>query len=276
MQQILSFFIRNKNFLLFTVLFIISVGLTIETHSYHKSKAVTSANFLSGGIYSIKSSITDYFDLKKQNQLLTEENARLRFQLENDALSGSEKENDTSLLDSNFTFVTARVINNTYSKTKNNLTLNKGSKDGITIDMGVLSPDGVIGIINSVSNNYATVQSVLNTNSQIVAKFKKSDHFGTLKWDAKDPYLVQLIEIPRLAPVALGDTIVTDGRSTIFPEGIPIGMVYNFDRDEGDDYYSINVQLFTDMTSVKHAHVIGHRDAAEIKQLENSVEDNGQ
>lgn len=272
MQQILSFFIRNKNFLLFALLFFISVALTIESHSYHKSKALTSANFLSGGVYSIKSSITGYFDLQKQNKLLTEENARLRFELENSAMGNSVKEIDTPLIDSNFTFVTARVINNSYSKTKNNLTLNKGRKDSIAIDMGVLSPQGVIGIVNSVSSNYATVQSVLNTNSQIVAKFKKSDHFGTLIWDTNDPNLVQLTEIPRLAPVALGDTIVTDGKSTIFPAGIPIGTVYNFDRDEGDDYYSINVRLFTDMTSVNHAYVIGHRDASEIKKLENTVQ----
>lgn len=276
MQQILSFFIRNKNFLLFAALFFVSIALTIESHSYHKSKAVTSANFLSGGIYSIKSSITDYFDLRKQNELLTEENAKLRFQLENTAMINSAKEIDTTLLDSNFTFVTARVINNSYGRTKNNLTLNKGVRDSISIDMGVLSPQGVIGIINSVSNNYATVQSVLNTNSQIVAKFKKSDHFGTLVWDTQDPNLVQLTEIPRLAPVALGDTIVTDGKSTIFPEGIPIGAVYNFDRDEGNDYYAINVRLFTDMTSVKHAYVIGHRDATEIKELENSFENEEQ
>jgi len=273
MQRIILFFVRNRNFLLFAFLFFVSIVLTVNSHSYHKSKVVTSANFLSGGIYSVKTGITDYFDLREQNKLLTQENAELRFQLENSIGFSGTSEMDSTIIDSNFTFVTATVINNNYSRTKNNLTINRGRRDNIKLDMGVLSPQGVVGIVNSVSNKYATVQSLLNTNSQIVAKFKKSDHFGTLIWNTENPNMVQLTEIPRLAPVALGDTIVTDGRSTIFPEGIHIGTVKNFDRAEGDDYYSINVILFTDMTSVKHVYAIGHRDADAIKELENSIED---
>lgn len=273
MQQILFFFIRNKNFLLFALLFAISFLLTVNSHSYHKSKVVTSANFLSGGIYSIKSNITNYFDLNHQNELLTRENAQLRLLLENKLESNSNLPVDTISLDSNYTFFTAEVINNSFAKTKNNLTLNRGSNDGLKVDMGVISPQGVVGIVTSVSNNYAAVQSVLNTNSQVVAKFKKSNHFGTLVWNAEEPNVVQLTEIPRLAPVALGDTIVTDSRSTIFPAGIQIGTVKNFDRLEGDDYYKIDVQLFTDMTSVKHVYAIEHRDAPEIKELEKAAED---
>jgi len=259
--------------MLFALLFFISFILTINSHTYHKSKVVTSANFLSGGIYSIKSSITDYFDLHWQNKTLTEENTRLRTLLFNSGIMNSETALDSSLLDLNYTFVPARVINNSYSKTKNNLTLDRGSNDSLKIDMGVISPQGVIGIVVSVSENYASVQSILNSNSQVVAKFKKSNHFGTLIWDGKQPNIVQLIEIPRLASVALGDTIVTDGKSTIFPPGILIGKIKNFDRKEGDDYYDINVELFTDMTSVKHVYLVSQRDATEIKELEKAVED---
>ena len=273
MQQIIFFFARNKHFMLFALLFFISFILTINSHTYHKSKVVTSANFLSGGIYSIKSSITDYFDLHWQNKTLTEENTRLRTLLFNSGIMNSETALDSSLLDLNYTFVPARVINNSYSKTKNNLTLDRGSNDSLKIDMGVISPQGVIGIVVSVSENYASVQSILNSNSQVVAKFKKSNHFGTLIWDGKQPNIVQLIEIPRLASVALGDTIVTDGKSTIFPPGILIGKIKNFDRKEGDDYYDINVELFTDMTSVKHVYLVSQRDATEIKELEKAVED---
>jgi rod shape-determining protein MreC len=234
---------------------------------------VSSANFLSGGIFGIKSSITDYFDLKTQNELLTQENTRLRTLLSNSDIITMKGMIDSVVLDSNFKFVPARVINNSYSKTKNNLTLNRGWSDSIKVDMGVLSSQGVVGMVNSVSKNYASVQSVLNTNSQIVAKFKKSNQFGYLKWDAKKANIVQLTEIPRIATIAVGDTIVTDGKSTIFPPDILIGTVKNFDRNDGADYYHIDIQLFTDMTSVKHVYLVSHRDAAEIKELENSVDD---
>jgi len=272
-QQIIFFFARNKYFLLFALLFFLSFVLTINSHTYHKSKVVTSANFLSGGIYSIRSSITDYFDLEEQNKTLTEENTRLRNLLFNSGMMNSEMALDSTLLDSNYTFITARVINNSYAKTKNYLTLNRGSNDSLKIDMGVVSPQGVAGILVSVSKNYASVQSILNSNSQVVAKFKKSNHFGTLVWNGKQPNIVQLIEIPRLASVAIGDTIVTDGKSTIFPPGIMIGKVQDFDRKEGDDYYDINVELFTDMTSVKYVYLVSQRDAPEIKELEKAVED---
>lgn len=273
MQQIIFFFVRNKNFLLFALLFFISFILTLNSHAYHKSKVVTSANFLSGGIYSIKSSITDYFDLQEQNEILTHENIRLRTLLVNGGMMNSEMVIDSMLLDSNYIFVTATVINNSYSKTKNHLTLNRGSNDSLKVDMGVISPQGVVGIVISVSNNYASVQSILNSNSQVVAKFKKSNHFGTLIWNGKQPNVVQLSEIPRLASVSLGDTIVTDGKSTIFPPGVMIGKVQSFDRKEGDDYYDINVELFTDMTSIKHVYLVSQRDAPEIIELEKAVED---
>ena len=273
MQRIILFFVRFRNFLLFAFLFAVSFALTINSHSFHTSKVVSSANFLSGGIFGIKSSITDYFDLRTQNELLTEENTRLRTILTNSDVEFSEEALDSTYLDSNYKFIPARVINNSYSKTKNNLTLNLGTADSIEVDMGVLSSQGVVGMVNSVSKNYASVQSVLNTNSQIVAKFKKSNQFGTLKWDAKEANVVQLIEIPRIATIEVGDTIITDGRSTIFPPDILIGTVKNFDRKDGDDYYHIDVQLFTDMTSIKHVYLVSHRDAIEIKELENSVED---
>lgn len=273
MQRIILFFVRFRNFLFFAFLFAVSFALTVNSHSFHSSKVVSSANFISGGIFGIKSSITDYFDLRTQNELLTQENTRLRTVLSNSDVLSVDGTLDAIVLDSNYQYFPARVINNSYSRTKNNLTLNRGASDSLKVDMGVISSQGVVGMVNSVSKNYASVQSVLNTNSQVVAKFKKSNQFGTLKWDAKEANVVQLIEIPRIAEIAIGDTIVTDGKSTIFPPGIMIGTVKNFDRTEGFDYYHIDIQLFTDMTSIKHVYLVSHRDAVEIKELENSVED---
>ncbi|MCB0457263.1 MAG: rod shape-determining protein MreC [Flavobacteriaceae bacterium] len=275
MQQIIYFILRNKNFLLFFVLFLISVFLTINSHSYHKNQYVNSANFISGGIYSVKSSITDYFDLKNQNEKLAEENRLLHLQLQNIEFSSNGSESNNLVKDSMVSLITGKVINNSYSKTKNQLTINKGSINGVKIDMGVISPEGLVGIVSHTSKNFASVQSILNSNSQVAAKFKKSNHFGSLVWDGKEYNVVQLKEIPRVAHVALGDTIVTDGRSTIFPEGILIGTVKDFEIEEVGDYYNINIDLFADMTSLKHVYLVARNDAQEIKQLEkeaNNVE----
>lgn len=274
MQQIIFFFIRNKNFLLFCLLFAISIGFTINSHSYHKTKFVNSANFLSGGIYSAKSNITAYFDLKEENTLLVEENIRLREQIQLTKAQIATQPIDSSIIvDSQFSYVGAKVINNSYSKSKNRITLKAGSNDSIKADMGVITSKGIVGIVSSVSRNYSSVQSILNTKSQINARLEKTNHFGTLVWDTKDPNTVQLIEIPRLAPVALGDTIVTDGKSTIFPEGIMIGTVQQFDLLEDEDYYQINVKLFNDMTSLRHVYIIDNKDREEIESIENGLDD---
>lgn len=273
MRQIIFFFIRNKNFLLFIFLFILSISLTINSHSFHKNKFVNSANFLSGRIYTIKSNITDYFDLEYQNEILLEENKILRNKLGNKLKEPYGLVIDSSAISNKYIYSSARVINNTYSKTKNNITINKGSKDGLTIDLGIITSEGIVGIINHVSKNYATIQSVINTNSQINAKLKKSSHFGFLVWDTKDPNIVQLTDIPRLAQLAVGDTVVTDGKSTIFPEGIPIGIVEDFILKANTDYYNLNIRLFNDMTSLNHVYIIKNLEAEEIKALEKVAED---
>ena len=273
MQQILFFFIRNKNFLLFVFLFSVSVSLTIQSHSYHKNKFVNSSNNITGGIYTIKNSITGYFNLRTENNLLLEENARLRKNLE--AFKGLALNHsiDTNSLNYKYKFVSAKVINNSFSKTKNKLTINKGKRDSLMIDMGVITSKGLVGIIDNVSNKYATAQSILNTKSQVNAKLKRTKHFGSLVWNTDNPNIVQLIDIPRLAPVKTGDTIITGGKSTIFPEGILIGSVLDFTQTEDKNSLILNIQLFNDMTNLEHVFIIKNTDAPETQQIENGNQD---
>ena len=272
MQQIIFFLIRNKNFLLFIALFSISIFLTIQTHSYHKNKFVNSSNAITGGIYSIKSSITDYFNLREKNKILINENTRIRKQLESYKSKVVNQNIDTSSIFSKYYFVSAKVINNSFSKTKNKLTINKGKRDSIQLDLGVITSKGIVGIIDNVSNKYATIQSILNTNSQINAKLKNEKHFGSLVWNAEDPNVIQLIDIPRLAPVKIGDTIVTGGKSTIFPEGILIGAVIDFELTEDKNSQNLNIQLFNDMTNLEHVYIINNIDTQEIINLEKGLE----
>ena len=272
MQQIIFFLIRNKNFLLFIVLFSISIFLTIQTHSYHKNNFVNSSNSITGGIYTIKSSITNYFNLREENEILIDENTRIRIQLESYKSKVVNQNIDTNSILSKYYFVSAKVINNSFSKTKNKLTIDKGERDSIQLDLGVITSKGIVGIIDNVSNKYSTIQSILNTNSQINAKLKNAKHFGSLVWNTKDPNVIQLIDIPRLAPVKIGDTIVTGGKSTIFPEGILIGAVIDFELTEDKNSQNLNIQLFNDMTNLQHVYIIDNLDSQEIINLEKGLE----
>ncbi|MGB5417588.1 rod shape-determining protein MreC [Algibacter sp.] len=267
MQQIINFLIRNKNFLLFLLLFGFSLLFTIQTHTYHKSKFINSANFLTGGVYNSVNNISSYFNLKSQNQLLSEENKNLR-----SLLSNSEIGTDSIFIDSvtfrnAYRFFSANVIKNSYSLNNNILTVNKGRNDSIKQDFGVISSKGIIGIIDKTSSNYATVISILNATTSISAQLKKTNHLGSLKWDGNDSKFTQLTDIPKIAPVQIGDTIITSGQSFIFPKGVPIGVIENFNLDQAENYYEINVRLFNDMTSIEHVYIIENVNKDEITNL---------
>ncbi len=270
MQQIFSFIIKNSNKLLFLLLLGISLGLTIQSHSFHKSKIITSANFLSGGVYERVNSFEEYLTLKEKNEELAVENANLRsllFKKQDSVLLPKLMDSLKGVFPKDIEVT--KVTHNSFNVHENYLTLNAGSIKGIKPDMGVINSLGIIGVIDNVSPNYSTVLSILNTKSRINAKIKKSNHFGTLKWDGKSTGFVQLIDVPRLASVRKGDTIVTGGQSVIFPENIGIGTIDKiFIPDEKIHYYTIQVKLFNDMTNLGHVYIIKSGNSEEIKNLE--------
>lgn len=273
MQQILNFVIKNRNTLLFLFLLSIALGLTIQSHGYHKSKFVSSTNVISGKVYKMTSGVSNYFHLKEYNTRLLHENTFLKNQLQAigyDTLKIKKFKID-SIAKGVYKYMPAQVLNSTYHKTKNYITINKGTNDSIFADMGVITDRGIIGIVESSSANYSRVISILNKNSRINAQLKKSNHFGSLVWDADMTNVVQLIDIPRLAPIKIGDTIVTGGRSTIFPKGLPIGTVSNFELNTDESYFTVNVILFNDMTNIGFVNVIKNINAPEIKQIEEGI-----
>lgn len=270
MQQILSFFFKNKNTLLFLLLELIAIVFTIQSHSFHKSKFVNSANFITGGIYNKINNVKEFVLLKKENIRLAEENVELKTLLELQGISDSTSSAtviDTVNFHQKYSYIAAKIINNEYRNSNNYLTLNKGTSNGVKSDLGVVNNKGIIGITKSVSNRYVTVLSVLNVNYQINVKLVKSHHFGSLSWDSKDYRTVQLLYLPIQAAIKIGDTLITGGKSTIFPEGIPVGTIKSFNTNN-NNYENISVTLFNDMSALSYVEIIDNLDKKEIKNLE--------
>ena len=268
MQQIFNFVFKNSYKLLFLLLLGIALVFTVQSHSFHKSIVINSANFLSGGVYEQINSVNEYFSLRGKNEVLAIENARLKELLHNQKDTTKFPEIDTIRGVKKINIVVAKVIRNQYQSPENYITINSGSIKGIKTDMGVVNDLGIIGIIENVSPNYATIQSILNLKSKINAKIKKSNHFGTLIWDAKNTGYAQLIEVPRLASIRKGDTIVTGADSRIFPENIGIGVIENVYTDNQTNYYTLNIRLFNDMTNLGHVYIIKSKEKDEIIKLE--------
>ncbi|MDO9037504.1 MAG: rod shape-determining protein MreC [Lutibacter sp.] len=273
MRQIIYFIKKFRYFLLFIVLETLAFIVIVQDRSYHQSKFVNSANAITGGFYNKANSVSAFFHLKKDNQLLSEENARLKNLLdakENKFDLDSFTVKDTSQYFQKYDYSVAKVINNNFTKRNNFLTINKGAKYGLAPDLGVINSKGIIGVIKNVSSNYANVLSILNTNSKINVRLKNSNHFGTLVWDGKDYNITQIIDIPRQALVKAGDTIITGGKSAIFPEGIAVGVVKDF-KYEQNKYQIINVMLFNDMSAIGEVQIVKNLHKDEQINIEQSV-----
>ena len=273
MQQIINFILRYKTTLLYLLLLTISLAFTVQSHSYHRSRYFNSANWLSGSVYNTTNSISTYFGLGEVNRQLLEENRQLRSLLYNRDIVDS-MEIDTAAM--NFTIISAQVIKNSFSNQDNYISINKGKGQGIEQDMGVITSKGILGIVERTSNNYAAVQSILNTKSNINAKIKNSNYFGSLTWNTERYDEVQLEDIPRLVPLIVGDTIVTGAMSSIFPENIPIGTIKKFDLNASQSFYRIDVALFNDMTNIKNVYIIENPRREEIIELESELENDQQ
>nr|WP_297306696.1 rod shape-determining protein MreC [uncultured Flavobacterium sp.] len=276
MQQIIYFFTKNSTKLLFLLLLVISLYLTIQSHAFHKSQFINSANLVSGTIYEETNNVKEYLHLKSENEMLAEENSRLKQILYNSEIiiDSAFSIKPELRIASDFEVFQTKIIRNSYNKKDNYLTIKGGIKNGFSKDMGVINARGVIGIVENVSKNYATVQSILNTKTRIDAKISNSNHFGTLVWDGKNTGFIQLIDIPKLAKIHKGDSIVTGGESTIFPENIPVGIIDKVFASKNSNFYTINVRLFNDMTNIGSVYLIENVNLEEIKQLEEITLDN--
>lgn len=268
MQQILNFIFKNSNRLLFLLLLSISFFFIIKSHSYHRSQLVNSANSVTGTIYDQTAEIKSYFNLRKENENLAKENAYLKKLLYNKKDSTSTLAKDSTKGYDKIDVIQAKIIDNEFNTPENYITIRGGSLQGIEPDMGVVSNQGIVGIIEKVSPRYATILSVLNIKSKINAKVKRTNHFGSLIWNAKNAGYAQLRDVPRLATVKRGDTIVTGGISKIFPENIPVGIIDKIYTDTETNYFTLDIRLFNDMTNLSHVYVIKNKEIKEINKLE--------
>ncbi|WP_158961445.1 rod shape-determining protein MreC [Myroides fluvii] len=274
MQQIINFFIKNSTKLLFLLLLVISFVLVLRTHTFHKSSFISSANGVTGYVYENVNDLKEYMRLKTENDALVLENALLKKQAFNSAVITDSIPIELPILTTSeeiYNVIVAKVIKNEFTTKENYLTIKGGEREGITKDLGVINSNGIVGIIQKSSTKYSTVQSILNAKSKINAKIKGSNHFGTLQWDGKSTGYVQLNDIPRLAELFQGDTIVTGGISDIFPENIPIGTIEKAYTTESSNYFTIEVKLFNDMTNLGYVYVIKNNDIEEINELEEAT-----
>ncbi|MGD9931141.1 MAG: rod shape-determining protein MreC [Mangrovibacterium sp.] len=269
MRSLFRFLSRNYFFLLFLVLESISLVLIVNYNNFQKVQFLNSSNRVTASIYESFNSVYSFFNLRQTNAELAAENARLRNQLQTFVGEMVSLQADSIPTDSvQYEFIPARVINSSFNKQYNYITLNKGRKDGVEPDMGIIGPTGVVGIITQVSDHYATGPTILNKRWRVSAKIKSSNYFGSLAWDGLNYQKASLNEIPFHVEMTIGDTIVTSGYSSVFPEGIPIGQIDDFTYQSGDNFYDISVTLTTNFANLRHVEVIKNNHRNELNNMQ--------
>lgn len=268
MRTLLRYIQKYSDFLLFLVLETVAIILMVQGSGFQRSKIVGLNRQVSGVVYSKVNGTREYLFLKESNMLLAEENTALRNELEQ-----MEQKLDSSVVrtevreEFRYHFVPARIIHNSVYKQYNYLTLDQGEKHGVFRDMGVISDQGVVGIVLETSDNFATVIPVINLDFRLSVKLKSNNYAGILQWDGKTPLFADLNEIPFHLELMENDTIVTSGFSSIFPEGIKVGTIESFSLEKGN-FYEIKVRLFTDFQSLFHVNVIRNYQKEEQLNLE--------
>jgi rod shape-determining protein MreC len=268
MQWVLNAIIRYKNFLLFFFLLCLSLLFSAKKSNYHNTQLAKSSLFLAGTIHQPFDNLSRYLDLKEENQRLQLENNTLKnLVLEKFKQSEISALEDENLAGPSYWSLPAKLIRNSYTQNRNILLLDKGENDGVTKEMGVISTKGIVGIVNQTSRGYATVLSILNLDLKINAKFQNSNVFGSLYLTCEAPNKMLLSDVSVINPVTVGDTLVTGGMSSYFPEGIVIGTVAEVERPNNGGYYDIEIELINNMTDIKYVYVIGNNRREEIIEL---------
>jgi rod shape-determining protein MreC len=269
MQNLIAFIWKYLAILVFLILYFFSILLIVQDSNFQRRAMVSSANEFSGSILQKWDDISAYFHLKTKNEYLALHNTLLMNRDPAAFIITDNAEfttNDTTYR-KQFTYQTAKVISNSTGKQNNYLIINKGRNQGIVPDQAALSPQGVVGIVKDVSDNFSSIISLLHSDARISAKVRRNGYVGTVIWDGKDYRYGKLIDIPYHLEVNIGDTIVTSGYSTVFPENVHIGTISEVKPNINDNFYDLKLQFFTDFNRVSQVYIVKNHFKAELDSL---------
>ena len=275
MRNLLNFLVKYNYWFLFILLEVASFVLLFRFNRYQQSVFFTSANAVAGKLYEVTGSIAAYFHLKETNEDLLDHNIRLEQRVAQLERALLDARSDTTLYhsldsvprDHSYSLYKARIIKNSLNRLDHYLTLDKGSADSIRPEMGVVSANGVVGIVYKTTPHYALVISLLNSKSSLSCKIQGSDYFGYLKWEGGDSQYAYLRDLPRHAEFSVGDTVVTSGYSAVFPPGLLVGYIDEMTDSHDGLSYLLKIRLATDFGRVSDVRVIANHNLPELQQL---------
>lgn len=280
MHNLLEFLQKHHHWFLFVVLEVISLVLLFQYNSYQGSVWLSSANAVSGKVNEGRAEVESFFSLRQMNEGLTLRNFYMERQLSQLRRLYSEATEDTAGLWAKemsflkqYRMIPAKVVTNELNRQDNLLTIDRGTKDGVEVGMGVACGQGVVGVTYLVSDHYAVVMPVLNIASRISCAIRGHNYFGVLRWNGKDAGVAYLEDIPRHARFKRGDWVETNGYSSIFPPGVLVGKIETVYNSDDGLSYRVKVRLSTDFGHLRDVVVVNDPTIVERTRLLQSARD---
>jgi len=278
-RNVFLFIRKYSNFLLFLLLQIIALSFLFRYNKYHEAAFMNVAGEFTGRINQRYSKVEYYFRLKKINEQLAAENEHLnQLRKENfESTDGNKKSVlDTVQTDSvreirKYTWMGATVVGSTVNTQVNFITIHLGSLQDVHPNMGVVSPQGIVGTVVNVSDNYASVMTLLHRQYKVVVKLKNGGDRGTVEWDGISPMFVTLKDIPKSAKIQIGDTVVTSPTSSLFPGNLTVGTIAEIVDDKSSNFYTLKIKPATNFFNIEYVYVIANSQYLEQKRLEDST-----
>lgn len=275
MGELVEFFFRSRNFILFVLLEVLSFYFIISSNNYWSATYFNTSNRYAAQVLAWSNTVNEYTNLRQVNAELAQENQLLNSQLakllQSRPPAPAMYQADSAFAD-RFKFTVAKVVNNTTQLANNYITIDKGTDDGIHPGMGVISPTGVVGKVKICNQHFSVITSILHSEYLVSSQLVKAGEIGSAKWDGVDPSLIKLEDIPRHKPVSKGDSVVTSGFNLTFPPGILVGRVRSVGVQPNQTFHDITLNLATNFSNLAFVYVVENRLQAEQGQLEKKVE----
>ena len=279
MNNIFQILYKHLHWVVFIALEIICFVLLFSYNNFQSSVYLSTANEVTARLLKGRDKVTKYFGLAEKNHVLSEQNAQLQQRIvELEMLNAqyhldslAKTETIQRIYRTGYHITPAQVIDKSVNKTDNYFTLDRGTSDGVTPDMGVMGVDGVVGVVFKCTEHYSLVMTLLNSNNSISCKVSGNNDIGYLQWQGGDPRYATLHDLPRYSNVTVGDTIVTSGNSSFFPEGIMVGTVEEKHHTTDGLYMNLKVLLSTQFVNLEHVFVVSKMDAEEIIELQEQL-----
>ena len=274
MQRLLAFIEHNVHIILFVVLQVVCGFLMFYLNPYQQATFTHSAATVTASANQLTANVTGYLDLKDQNIKLQDQVAdqfrnspEAVFRFLDDTLTIRDSSQVTL-----FDIVPVQVVYNTANKGENIFVINKGSKHGIKRNMGVISSEGVAGVVLTTNARYSSVMSLLNLNLSLTPNINGIEYFIPIKWENKGVNILRIKGINKLEEIAVGDRVKTGSSTVLFPKGIKIGKVASIITKPSSQYFDLKIETATDFRKLNYAYVVINKDINSIEALIENVD----